>query len=343
MRKLKNRRKAKKLGVAWYISFIVIAELAVVLSVSSGVSYLLSQVSVLASIPTTAWVVIIGIIIGTPISIFVNRSLLSPIRRLSDAMNMVGKGSFDIQISTRAPFSDIVDIYRNFKLMTRELAATEILKTDFVSNVSHEIKTPITSIEGYAMLLQGSENLSEEENEYVEKILASSKRLSELVGNVLLLSKIDNQAIETKSERYRLDEQIRQSILMLETEWVEKDIELDVEMEALEYEGNRVMMMHVWNNLIGNAIKFTPRSSTVRIRLYKGEDGIVFTVDDEGVGISEEAKNHIFDKFYQADSSHKQEGNGLGLALVKRILGIANATISCENLEGCGCRFTVVI
>ena len=343
MMRVRDRRKTKRLSVAWYISFIVIAELAVVLSVSSGVSYLLTRISVLASIPRTLWVVIIGIIIGTPISIFVNHSLLSPIRKLSDAMNMVGKGKFDIQISTRAPFSDIADIYRNFNLMTRELAATEILKTDFVSNVSHEIKTPITAIEGYAMLLQGNENLSDEENEYVEKILASSKRLSELVGNVLLLSKIDNQAIETKSERYRLDEQIRQSILLLESEWVEKEIELDVELDSVEYEGNRAMMIHVWNNLIGNAIKFTPKGSAVRIRLFRDNNGIVFTVEDEGGGISDEAKNHIFDKFYQADSSHKQQGNGLGLALVKRILGIANATISCENLEGCGCRFTVVI
>jgi signal transduction histidine kinase len=256
---------------------------------------------------------------------------------------MVGKGAFGIQIHTRAPFSDIEDIYRNFNLMTRELAATEILKTDFVSNVSHEIKTPITAIEGYAMLLQGSENLSAEESEYVEKILNNSQRLSELVGNVLLLSRIDNQAIEPASEEYRLDEQIRQSILMLESKWTEKNIELDVELESIEYEGNRGLMLHVWNNLIGNAIKFTPNDSTVRIRLTKNDGNIVFTVDDEGNGISDSAKNHIFDKFYQADSSHKQEGNGLGLSLVKRILDTVGADVSVENLEQMGCRFTVTL
>jgi signal transduction histidine kinase len=227
--------------------------------------------------------------------------------------------------------------------MTRELAATEILKTDFVSNVSHEIKTPITAIEGYAMLLQGSENLSAEESEYVEKILNNSQRLSELVGNVLLLSRIDNQAIEPASEKYRLDEQIRQSILMLESKWTEKNIELDVELESIEYEGNRGLMLHVWNNLIGNAIKFTPNDSTVRIRLIKNDGNIVFTVDDEGNGISDSAKNHIFDKFYQADSSHKQEGNGLGLSLVKRILDTVGADVNVENLEQKGCRFTVTL
>ena len=338
-----KKHRVKKLSVGWYISFIVIAELAAVLAVSTGISYFLTQFSVLASLPTTAWVVIIGIIIGIPLSIFVNRALLSPIRKLGDAMNMVGKGAFGIQISTRAPFSDIEDIYRNFNLMTRELAATEILKTDFVSNVSHEIKTPITAIEGYAMLLQGSENLNEEEAEYVEKILANSQRLSELVGNVLLLSRIDNQAIETKSERFSLDEQIRQSILMLEPKWTEKNIELDVELEPIKYEGNRGLMLHVWNNLIGNAIKFSPDNSTVRIRLSRDEKDIVFSVEDEGEGISEDAKNHIFDKFYQADSSHKQEGNGLGLSLVKRILDMTGGSIITENLEPHGCIFKVVI
>ena len=340
----KSKRKGvKKLSVGWYISFIVIAELAAVLAVSSGLSYVITRFETEASLPTTVWVVIIGIVIGIPISIFVNRSLLSPIRRLSEAMDLVGKGIFDIQISTEAPFGDIEEIYRNFNLMTQELAANEILKSEFVSNVSHEIKTPVTAIEGYAMLLQGSENLSAEESEYVDKIVANSSRLSELVTNVLLLSKIDNQAIETKSERFSLDEQIRQSILMLEQKWSEKNIELDVEMQSVQYEGNRGLMLHIWNNLIGNAIKFTPENSTVSIRLEQNEGSIVFTVDDEGMGISEESMKHIFDKFYQADNSHKQEGNGLGLALVKRIVDMLGGSISAQNLEPAGCRFKVII
>jgi signal transduction histidine kinase len=226
--------------------------------------------------------------------------------------------------------------------MTRELAATEILKTDFVSNVSHEIKTPITAIEGYAMLLQGSETLSEEDSEYVDKILTNTQRLSELVGNVLLLSKIDNQAIETKAERFSLDEQIRQSILLLEPKWSEKNIELYVDLEHVIYEGNRGLMIHVWNNLIGNAIKFTPTDSTVKIMLSKGENNLVFEVEDQGSGIADMAINHIFDKFYQADSSHKQEGNGLGLSLAKRIIDIEGGQIKGEHIEG-GCRFTVIL
>ena len=339
----KQKRKSRKISVSWYISFIVIAELAAVLGIATGLSYFLTnQFQILANIPLTVWVIIIGILLGIPISIFVNRALLLPIRMLSEAMNAVAHGNFDVKMRTSAPFSDIEKAYRDFNLMTEELAATEILKTDFVSNVSHEIKTPITAIEGYAMLLQGSEDLSEEDAEYVEKILLNSKRLSELVGNMLLFSKIDNQAIDTKVESFSLDEQIRQSILLLEPKWAEKEIELDVDLERIDYEGNKALMMHVWNNLIDNAIKFTPEKSTVSIALRKDGDRVIFTVEDEGEGIAEADAGHIFDKFYQCDSSHKQEGNGLGLALVKSITDALGGSVSTENIEK-GCRFTIVL
>lgn len=341
--KEKPKKAKKKISVSWYISFIVIAELAAVLAIAAGLSYFLTnQFQALSSLPLPVWVVIIGILLGIPISIFVNRALLSPIRRLSEAMNDVAHGNFNVKMRTSAPFSDIENAYRDFNIMTEELAATEILKTDFVSNVSHEIKTPITAIEGYAMLLQGSDNLCEEDAEYVEKILFNSQRLSELVGNMLLLSKIDHQAIDTKVEVFSLDEQIRRSILLLEPKWEEKNIEFDVELERIDYEGNKGLIMHVWNNLIGNAIKFAPASSTVRILLKKQNGAIIFTVDDEGEGISEDNAMHVFDKFYQCDSSHKQEGNGLGLALVKSITDAIGGTVSTENIDG-GCRFTVII
>ena len=151
----KQKRRSRKISVSWYISFIVIAELAAVLGIATGLSYFLTnQFQILANIPLTVWVIIIGILLGIPISIFVNRALLLPIRMLSEAMNAVAHGNFDVKMRTSAPFSDIEKAYRDFNLMTEELAATEILKTDFVSNVSHEIKTPIPAIEGYAMLLQ---------------------------------------------------------------------------------------------------------------------------------------------------------------------------------------------
>ena len=227
--------------------------------------------------------------------------------------------------------------------MTNELSNTEILQTDFVSNISHEFKTPINAIEGYSTLLQYNENLTDEQKQYVEKILFNTKRLSKLAGSILLLSKIENQSIPVHQRIYRLDEQIRQSIVALEPAWEKKDIEFDVELDSIEYVGNENMMHHIWDNLIGNAIKFNPQYGLIRIRLEKQADDVIFTIEDSGPGISDDAKKHIFDKFYQADSSHKEEGNGLGLALVKKILSMSNGEISVENISSGGCRFTVVL
>ena len=340
----RNTPRKKKLGLGWSISLIVIAELFVCLFLTTFFSYFLANRSEgLFSVPVMVLVIISGTLIGSIISLLLNRALLSPIRKLSQAMTEVTDGNFDVQLEPKSPFGDIETIYQNFNLMTNELAATEILKTDFVSNVSHEIKTPIGAIEGYAMLLQGDDTLGEEQAEYVDKILTNTQRLSELVGNILLLSKIDNQAIETNWELFSLDEQIRQSIVLLEPEATKKDVEFDVELDSIPYEGNRSLMMHVWNNLIHNAIKFTPAKSTVKITLQKAAASVIFTVDDEGPGISEDAQKHIFDKFYQADTSHKQTGNGLGLALAKRILDMAGGQIETENLPTGGCRFTVTL
>ena len=225
--------------------------------------------------------------------------------------------------------------------MAHELTSTEILQSDFVSNVSHEFKTPINAIEGYTTLLQGCDNLDAEHQEYVDKILFNTKRLSRLVGNILLLSKIENQEIQTHQTTFRLDEQIRQSIVALESAWTAKDIELDVDLEDVNYTGSESLMHHVWDNLIGNAIKFNPPGGLLKISLKKEKKEIIFTVSDSGPGLSEDSMKHLFDKFYQEDTTRKEEGNGLGLALVKRILTIVGGEISAENLAGGGCAFTV--
>lgn len=337
------RKNRKKLGISWYISLIATIELSVLVVLATIVSYVLEKYFGTIWSISPVWLVIgVSVIIGSGISVFVTRTLLSPIRNIARAMKKVANGDYNIQVEQTSRFGDIEDIYQSFNLMTKELASTEILKTDFISNVSHEIKTPITAVEGYAMLLQGEEGMSEERGEYIEKILINTRRLSELVNNTLLLSKIDNQSINTKQEEFSLDEQIRQSILLLELKWTEKNIDIQADMQEVQYVGNKTLMMHVWNNLIGNAIKFTPEGSTVRISLACDDNKIIFSVDDEGEGIDEASQKHIFDKFYQGDNSHKQEGNGLGLALVKHIVALSGGEISVKNLLP-GCRFTVVL
>ncbi len=269
------------------------------------------------------------------------KRFLEPIKTLREAMQKVADGDFTTRIETKSTSAEIQEMFSGFNIMTQELASTEILQTDFVSNVSHEFKTPINAIEGYTTLLQSTDNIDEVENEYIEKILFNTKRLSSLVSNILLLSKIENQSIQTNQVKFRLDEQIRETIVALEQNWTEKDIELNVELEEFEYFGSEILTYHIWSNIIGNAIKFSHNGGTVKIKLKKQQDNICFIVEDAGPGLSDEAQRHLFDKFYQADSSHKQEGNGLGLSLVKRIVTIIGGEISAENIESGGCRFTV--
>ena len=296
------------------------------------------------NIPLLLELVIVSVVVGGVMTAIISRAFFNRVKNLRQAMDKVANGDFTIQLDTNKSSSgEIKELYAGFNLMTNELKATEILQTDFISNVSHEFKTPINAIEGYSTLLQGCENLDDDQKEYVEKILFNTERLSSLVSNILLLSKIENQSIQAKRELFSLDEQIRESIVVLETAWAPKNIELDVELDSVKYNGNEIMMRHVWSNLIGNAIKFTPENSTVSIRLRNQKDKFIFSVTDQGEGLSDEAQKHLFDKFYQADTSHKSEGNGLGLALVKQILDIDGGNITAENVNGGGCRFTVTL
>lgn len=296
------------------------------------------------NVPILLKLIIISLVVGGVMTGIISKTFFNPVKKLRKAMDEVANGNFSIQLDTsKSSSGEIKELYAGFNLLTSQLRSTEILQTDFISNVSHEFKTPINAIEGYTTLLQSTENIDEVENEYIEKILFNTRRLSSLVSNILLLSKIENQSIQAKRNVFSLDEQIRESIVALETAWEPKNIEFDVELDAVKYTGNEIIVRHIWSNLIGNAIKFSPIGSTVTIKLENKKDRFVFTVSDQGEGLSEEAKKHLFDKFYQADTSHKSEGNGLGLALVKQILAIEGGDITAENIDGGGCRFTVIL
>lgn len=340
------RRKRKKgfilSSINIFFTILVLVEFIVTIAFVSFMQWVLENVLQI-TIPTTLFLILVGAFMGSAIAFLVNRVFFEPIQKLKDGMQDVADGDFSVKIETKSLINEVKELYESFDLMVKELSATEILQSDFMSNVSHEIKTPVNAIEGYAMLLESEEITPEEQQEYVEKILFNTKRLSELVGNVLLLSKIDNQAIPKNEKRFRLDEQIRQSIMQLETKWTEKDIELDVELDNIEFVGNATLLIHIWDNLIGNAIKFNKQGGTIKLRLNKDGGNIVFSVEDNGPGLSEDALKHIFDKFYQADSSHKQEGNGLGLALVKRIVDLYEGEIKVEDLLDTGCRFTIIL
>ena len=337
--KLKKLRP--KLGVQPYYYLLALAEVIIAAGLALLLNWLLEDVLEFRLAPWL-WVVVFSVILCAVLGWLMSALFFGPIARLSRAMRQVGAGDFSIRLETSSRIREVRDTYDNFNLMTQELGATEIIQTDFVSNVSHEFKTPINAIEGYATLLQ-SGSQSSDQAMYVDKILLNTRRLNELVSNILLLSRVDNQAISTNRTRFRLDEQIRQAIVLLEPKWSEKELDLDVDLETLEYAGNESLLLHVWMNLIDNAIKYDPYGGLLRLRLNRRADSIVFTVEDSGPGIAPEAQKHIFDKFYQADSSRMSEGNGLGLALVKRVLDVCGGTVYVENLPEAGCRFTVTL
>ncbi len=291
--------------------------------------------------PAMSYILFVSVILGTVTTIVFSRLVLTPVVRLNKALKAVAEGDFTVRLDEKSILKEIQDSCRSFNIMAEQLAATELLQTDFVSNVSHEIKTPVSAIEGYAMLLQGDDFTAGDRAKYVEKILFNTRRLSSLVQNVLLLSKLDNQTVPPKTERFRLDEQVRYAIVALEPKWEKKEIEFDVDMESVMFTGCEPLLAHIWQNLIDNAIKFDPYGGLIRIRLHDDGEAVVFTIRDNGPGVPPEHIGRIFGKFYQSDSSHKDEGNGLGLALVRQITELHHGTVSVENHPDGGCQFTV--
>ena len=339
-----RREQQNRFSLRTRLTVLVTIEMILCVLVAYCLDRLLNNVLSLGwKIPLEVELLCTCLLIGLLFTSQLSKYFFNPIKKLRRAIDQVAEGDFSVRLEDQSSSREIMEIYTGFNLMAHELSSTEILQTDFVSNVSHEFKTPISAIEGYSTLLQGSENLDDNQREYVDKILLNTRRLSSLVGSILLLSKLENQQIPTNQSSYRLDEQIRQSLVAQEIAWIQKDIELDVELECLSYLGNEPMMRHVWDNLISNAVKFSPQGGTIKLRLTRKPEKLVFTIEDQGSGLSEETQKHIFDKFYQGDSSHKQEGNGLGLALVKRILTIEKGQITAENIPEGGCRFTVTL
>lgn len=268
-----------------------------------------------------------------------------PMWNLADATKKVANGDFSVYMPTfhTSDQLDYLDhMILDFNKMVEELGSIETLKTDFVSNVSHEMKTPIAVIKNYAELMK-SESLAEEQRqEYAEIIEHASVKLSNLISNILKLNKLENQSIIPEMEGYDVCRQLCDCMIQFEEIWEEKDIEIDMQMEdrAFVYADENLLEL-VWNNLFSNAMKFTEQGGTVSIHQEMEQDFIKIAVSDTGCGMSENSRKHIFDKFYQGDTSHAKEGNGLGLALVKRVLELMNGEIQVDSELGKGSTFTV--
>ncbi len=290
----------------------------------------------------TITIIIVSTVVGTVFSLIIGRFPLRPIKEIVNATNQLAEGDFSARLNLPGP-DEFKEINKSFNRMAEELGSIEILRSDFVNNFSHEFKTPIVSLRGFAKLLKSKDLTEEERDEYLDIIISESERLSRLSTNVLNLSKIENQTIITEKSTFNISEQIRRDILIFEPRWIGKNINLTVDMEELSYRGNEELLSEVWLNLIDNAIKFTPDGGNIQIKLLYVDDALFFKIKDSGKGIAAETAEHIFDKFYQGDTSHASEGNGLGLALAIKIVELHGGNITLKSKENNGCEFTVCL
>ncbi len=267
-----------------------------------------------------------------------------PVKQIKNALNKITTGDFEVRLSTTGVSPNFAEIMTSINTMTEELSGVETLKTDFISNVSHEMKTPLAVIGNYGTLLQNP-NLSEEERlEYAKNITQSSKHLAELITNILKLNRLENQQIFPRATSYNLSEQLCENLLQFESVWEEKEIEISTDIAGdITISADSELLSIVWNNLLSNAFKFTDNGGKVSVSLSADSEYATVTVSDTGCGMTAETGKYIFEKFYQGDTSHATKGNGLGLALVKRIIDITGGEVSVTSAVGVGSTFKVKI
>lgn len=270
-----------------------------------------------------------------------------PVKQIMTALDQVMQGDFTIRIPPVKEFAGETgfnEIIKAINAMTAELQGTETLRTDFIANVSHELKTPLAVMANLSTMLQQPGISDEDRIEYAKAISHSSRRLAALITNILKLNKLENQQIFPQPQEFDLGEQLCESLLAFEDAWENKNLEIETDIqEDVRIKSDPELLSLVWNNLISNAVKFTPEGGTIGVALNADEKNVIVSVKDTGCGIDPETGKHIFEKFYQGDTSHATQGNGLGLALVKRVVDILQGEISVQSTPGQGSTFTVRI
>ena len=290
--------------------------------------------------------VTLSAIIGLVLVIVVFKHIVGPIRKMTIATKKVAKGDFSVQIDNGRKYrkDEIGLLTDNFNMMVRELESNEYLSKEFMSNVSHEFKTPIASIQGFAKLLKDDKLSEEEKQEYIDIIIEESERLANLSSNIQHLSKLENKKELIKKEKVAIDEQIRKCIVILNNKLEEKNIEIGMDEDKDVFvDVNEDMLQQVWINLINNAIKYTQNGGRIDIIIDEFKDKVIVEVKDNGIGIKEENLEKIFDKFYQEDASHNSEGNGLGLAIVSKIIELHKGSIEVKSKVREGTSFIVTL
>lgn len=285
---------------------------------------------------------IVSLIIGSVCAVLVGNIPLKPVSRLINQMDRLASGDFKVRMRPSSRNRVFDDVSRSFNKMAEELENTEMLRSDFINNFSHEFKTPIVSIAGFAKLLRKGNLTEEQKAEYIAIIEEESLRLSAMATNVLNLTKVENQTILTEISEFNLSEQLRSCILLLVDKWEKKQIEFKLDFREHMISANEELLKQAWINLIDNAIKFSPEGGLIELALEETENQISVSVINAGEEIPPEDRERIFKKFYQADKSHSSEGNGIGLAIVKRVAELHRGSTQVQSEDGFT-RFTVTL
>ena len=310
---------------------------------SMGLEFTAENISTAAKL-TFGNVLLITFLFGTIDYIRRRNNVERPVKKITEAARKITQGDFSVRIEPLhgVGVEGFNQIASAINQMAQELSGTETLRTDFIANVSHELKTPLAVMGNYATMLQRPGLSEQEKTEYAKSISEACRRLANLITNILKLNKLENQQIFPKTEEYDLGEQLCLSLLQFEDAWERKELNIETDIEEdVRIRSDAELLSLVWNNLISNAVKFTPKGGTVGLTLKTQDDYVIVSVRDTGCGMKPEVGEHIFEKFYQGDTSHATQGNGLGLALVKRVVDILSGEIGVQSVYGTGSTFTV--
>ena len=343
MKKEKTRLKSKEslLLLKWILMIAVCLILGGVLSFA----LILMSANLINSEEYINPIWIVGMVplmavIALPITYLIYRQVTKNVTVLVRSMAKVASGDLDTYIPT-AEAKDFKDVFENFNKMVAEIQSLEAVRTTMFDNLSHELKTPIASISGFAKILDEKELSDENKRRYLKIIVAESEKLDKLVKSILLLSKLNAQEIVSHKEAYSLTEQLQSCVIALENDWTAKNIDVSADLEEVTYCGDKQLLSSLWTNLISNAIKYTGDGGAVTLSLAAAENSIVVKISDTGIGMRAETIKHIYEPHYQADGSHSSGGQGLGLSIVKRIIKLSNGSIAVESKENEGTTFTV--
>lgn len=286
---------------------------------------------------------IFSVLMGTMLTALFSRKMLRPFKQAITAINQVANGELDTTLHyERAPY-ELIELSHSFNRMTKELSGIETLRSDFINHFSHEFKTPIVSIQGFAKLLKNPDINEADRQRYIDIIIQEATRLTTLSTNVLNLSKVETIEILPEKTSIQLAEQLRQVILLLQPKWQTKQIDFNLELDECLIHSSDELLQQMWINLIDNAIKFSPQNSLITIKLLTLTDRVIVSISDQGIGMDQETQEHVFNKFYQGDDSHAIEGNGLGLSLVSRIVDLCQGQIELKSTLNEGSTFTVTL